>query len=98
MGKLFYKAIIGDIQNNKCTDQELENLLDIFEYTIRYMATTLARKSWYELKDYATAKQRGIDRFTLVLEKRIICDQEQYWGIFEHGNRKLKVIGTLSKD
>ena len=97
MSKLFYKAMIEDIQNDKCTDAELEALLDAFEYTVKKMATTLARKSWYVLEDYATSKQRGIDRFNLTLERRNVNGQEQWWGAFEYGSKKLKIIGTLEK-
>lgn len=98
MSKLFYKAMIEDIQNEKCTDAELEALLNAFEYTVKKMATTLARKAWYALEDYATAKQYGIDRFTLTLERRNINGQEQWHGVFEYGSKNLKVIGTLEKD
>jgi len=42
------------------------------------MGTTLARKSWYALEDYATSKQRGIDRFNLTLERRNVNGQEQW--------------------
>jgi len=97
MSKLFYKAIIEDIQNDKCTDAELEALLDVFEYTVKKMATTLARKSWYALEDYATSKQRGIDRFNLTLERKDVLGQEQWHGAFEYGSKKLKIIGTLEK-
>lgn len=97
MSKLFYKAMIEDIQNDKCTDAEMEALLDAFEYTVKKMATTLARKSWYALEDYATSKQRGIDRFNLTLERRNVNNQEQWWGAFEYGSKKLKIIGTLEK-
>ena len=97
MSKLFYKAMIEDIQNEKCTDAELEALLDAFEYTVKKMATTLARKAWYELKDYATSKKQGIDRFTLTLERKDVLGQEQWHGVFEYGSKKLKVIGTLEK-
>lgn len=97
MSKLFYKAMIEDVQNEKCSDAELEALLDAFEYTIKKTATTLARKAWFELEDYATAKQRGIDRFTLTLERKQISGQEQWHGTFENGSKKLKVIGCLEK-
>ena len=60
MSKLFYKAMIEVIQNDpkggasqKCTDAELEALLNAFEYTVKKMTTTLAHKAWY----VATAKQ-----------------------------------------
>lgn len=98
MIKLFYKAMIEDIQNDKCTDAELEALVGAFEYTVKRMATTLARKAWYELKDYATAKQHGIDRFTLTLERTDVLGQEQWHGKFEYGSKKLKVIATLERD
>lgn len=35
MSKIFYKAMIEDIQNEKCTDAELEALLDAFAYTVK---------------------------------------------------------------
>jgi hypothetical protein len=63
--------------------------------TVKKTAITLARKAWFELTDYATAKQRGIDRFTLMLERRNVNDQEQWQGTFEYGSKNLKVIGTL---
>ena len=98
MSKLFYKAIIEDIQNNKCSDTELEYLLDAFEYTIKRMVTTLARKAWYELKDNARAKQRGIHRFTLMLERQDMFGHEQWYDTFEYGGKKLKIIGSLERD
>lgn len=98
MSKIFYKAMIEDIQNEKCTDAELEALLDAFAYSVKKTATTLARKAWFELTDYTTAKQHGIDRFTLMLERRNVNGQEQWHGTFEYGSKNLKVIGTLEKD
>ena len=44
MSKLFYKAMIEDVQMKR-TDAELEALLNAFEYTVKKMATTLARKA-----------------------------------------------------
>ncbi len=61
------------------------------------MATTLARKSWYELKDYAASRQYGIDGFTLMIERKEVPGQEQWHGIFEDGSKNLKVIATLEK-
>ena len=97
MRKLFYKAIIEDIHNENCTHAEQEALLDTFEYTMKKMATTLARKSWYALEDYADSKQLNIEHFTLTLEYKKILDHEQWHGIFEHGNKILTVIGTLEE-
>ena len=97
MSKLFYKAMIEDIRNEKCSKAEMSALLDAFAYTVKKMATTLARKSWFELKDYATSKRNGIDQFTLMLERKDVNGQEQWHGTFEHGNKNLTVIGTLEK-
>lgn len=97
MSKLFYKAMIEYVKNEKCTDQEMEALLDAFEHTIKRMGTTLANKAWYDLKNYTTAKQSGIDQFRLIVERKNILGQEQWHGVFEHGNRRLNVIGTLEK-
>ena len=48
-------------------------------------------------EDYATAKQYGIDRFTLMIERKEVLGQEQWHGVFEYGSKNLKVIGTLEK-
>lgn len=96
MNKLCYKAMIEDVKNEKCTDAEMEALLDAFEYTIKRM-TSLANKAWYDLKDYVTSKQKGIDQFTLIVERKNVLGQRQWHGVFEHDNKRLSVIGTLEK-
>ena len=97
MSKLFYKAMIEDIQNDKCTDAEIEALLDIFASTVKRAATTLSSKAHFELEDFANTKTRDINRFTLELERRDISGQEQWWGTFTYGSKNLKIIGTLEK-
>ncbi len=97
MSKIYYKGFIEDVVNDKCTDQELEALIDAFEYTMKDLARTLARKAWFELKDYATAKKRKIENFTLTIERLEINGQEQWHGEFKNGNKNLKIIGTLEK-
>lgn len=57
MNKLFYKGMVEDIQNEKCTDAEIEALLAAFDYTVKRTATTLARKAWFALEDYATSME-----------------------------------------
>lgn len=98
MSKKFYKAIIDDIENQNCTETEIANLLDIFEYTMKHTACTLARKAWFELADFGTAKQRGIAQFTLIMEKQITNGQEQWVGIFTDKNKELKILGSLQRD
>lgn len=98
MSKLFYKAMIEDVRSDKCSDAEIEVLLDIFSNTVKHMAITLARKCWFELSDFASSKAAGVDGFSLTIERRKIGAQEQWWGSFDYGNKNLKVIATLEKD
>jgi hypothetical protein len=98
MSKLFYKAIIHDIENKNCLDAEVENLLDTFEYAMKHTARTLARKAWFELADFGTAGQRGIAGFSLTLEKQMVGKHEQWTGVFTHKNKELKVLGGLERD
>ena len=35
MSKLFYKAVIQEVKNIRCTDREVELLLDIYGRTIK---------------------------------------------------------------
>jgi hypothetical protein len=62
------------------------------------MATTLARKAWYELRDFFNAKDQGVEGFSLLIERKVVCHQEQWWGTFENGNKTLKIIATLEKN
>lgn len=89
--------MIEDIQNDGCTDAQIEALLDAYIYTLKKAAAILARKTWFELKDYATSKQHGIENFNLTLEQKDILGQKQWYGVFEDGSKSLKIIGTLEK-
>ncbi len=98
MSKLFYKAFIEDIQNDKCTDQEIEKLLDVYASTVKRMATTLARKAWFELSDFHKAKERGISSFNLMIERKEMAGIEHFVGTFDNGSKNLKVMAVLEKD
>jgi hypothetical protein len=60
-------------------------------------ACTLARKAWFNLKDFGTAKQREITEFTLILEKQITNGQEQWVGIFKDKNKELRILGSFER-
>ncbi|MBL0320059.1 MAG: hypothetical protein IPP74_12350 [Alphaproteobacteria bacterium] len=98
MSKLFYKAMIEDVQNNKCSEVEVENLLNFYEYAVKRMATTVARKSWFELRDFWNTKKNRINHFSLMIERVDILGQDQWWGTFEYNNKSLKVKATLEKN
>jgi hypothetical protein len=98
MSKKFYKAIIEDMENQNCTETEIANLLDIFEYTMKNTACTLARSAWFELADFGTSKQRNISQFNLTMKKQITNGHEQWVGIFTDTNKELKILGSLQHD
>lgn len=93
--KLLYRAIIDDVQNEKCSDEELEALLQIFEHAVKRTATTLACKAWFDLKDFATAKSHGVDGFMLVLDRYPHANANQWKGTFEKTGKTVKVFCTL---
>jgi hypothetical protein len=72
--------------------------MDIFCYATRTIASTLARKAEFDLRDFITAQQRSITGFTLVLAKTGTAEAEQWTGIFEAEGKCLKVLGMLEKD
>jgi hypothetical protein len=98
MTQFYYKAMIEDVRNEKCSDSEIEGLLDVYASAVKQMATTSAIRSWFELEDFASAKSRGVNRFTLMLERRQVAGQEQWYGTFENGRKNLKVMATLERD
>ena len=98
MSKLHYKALIEDCVNDKCSTAEQEQLIEVYGNTVKKLATTLARKAWYELKDFSGSKEDGIDGFTLVIEKQEFDDGGEHWvGTFRNGYKNLKIIARLEK-
>ena len=103
MSKHHWIAHIEDINNDNCSKDEEQLLLDIFEKQIKRTATTLARMAWFTLEDfnlshYASPQRDEIKHFDLMIERRIINQQTQWWGTFTHGDKKLEVIGTLARN
>ncbi len=96
--KMYWKPSVDDIQNTGCSEAEVQYLCDIFESRMREMACTLCRKGFYELKDFHEADKRGLAGFTLVMEKYPHAGVEQWIGVFEEGNKKLRLFGMLDPE
>ena len=94
MNRLIYKGFIEDIRNEKCTNQEIEKLLDVFEEAVNSMAATSAKKSLHDLKDFKGTESAGVNFFTLNLEREPIKNYEKYTGYFECEKKNLKVVAT----
>jgi len=95
MSKLFYKAVIQEVKNIRCTDREVELLLDIYSRTVKRMATTLARKAYYELIDFKNSNE--VNGFSLEVEKENAIS-DRYIGVFKDGLRTLEVVAVLKRD
>jgi hypothetical protein len=94
MSKLFSKVVIEDVRNAGCTDREVELLLDIYSRTVKRMATTLARKAYYELIDFKNSDE--VNGFSLEVERDTYFDR--YIGVFKDGLRTLEVVSGLEQD
>ena len=53
MSNLIYKGIVEDIRNDKCSDSEVEKLLEIFTKAIGYLTSDANEKSWDNLKYFS---------------------------------------------
>jgi len=95
MSKLFSKVVIEDVKNAGCTDKEIELLLDIYSRTVKRMATTLARKAYYELIDFKNSDE--VNGFSLEVEKENAIS-DRYIGVFKDGLRTLEVMAVLEQN
>lgn len=94
--KMTYKMIVEDCtKTDSCTQAELEAYISVFEYTAKSVSGTLARKAWFELSDFATATEQGIDRFSLLLSREQADSKEKWYGKFEYGSKSVKIVGVL---
>jgi hypothetical protein len=73
MSKLFSKVIIENIEKYNCNEKEAGLFVDIYNSTVKKMATTLARRAFYELSDFASIRVvdelRGYKDYSLEIEK-----------------------------
>ncbi len=94
MNRLIYKGFIEDVRSEKCTDQEIEKLIEVFESAVNSMAETSAEKLSYNLKDFQGTECAGVNLFTLTLEREQVKNYEKYTGHFKCGKKSLKVVAT----
>lgn len=60
MTNRYKKAVIEDVVSHGIDEAERSNLLDLFEYAMKSVATTLVREARFDMSDFATSKQRGL--------------------------------------
>lgn len=95
MSNRFKNAVIDDVTSRNI-DASLQNhLLDLFESAMKSVATTLVREAKFDTTDFATAKARGCEGFTLLMRRSRVGSRDGWFGAFQRGDKRLDVIGHL---
>lgn len=89
------KAIIDDVVPHNINADLQHNLLDLFESAMKTVATTLVREARFETRDFASAKRRGCEGFTLLVSRARTDSRTDWSGIFQRGDERLEVMGHL---
>ena len=62
---------------------------------MKSVATTLACEAKFDTADFATAKGRGCEGFTLLVSRTRTDSRDGWSGAFQRGDERLDVIGHL---
>lgn len=95
MKNLFKNAVIDDVSSRSIDDALEASLLDIFESAMKTVATTLVREAKFDISDFASAKERGCQGFSLLVSRARSDSRNEWFGAFQRGEQRLDVIGHL---
>jgi hypothetical protein len=87
MSKLHYRGMIQDTKISRCTDDELDTLIGIFEESIEKMLVTGLTKAEFEAGD-----------FTLTLVHETLNKKDHWKGTFTGSTKLLKVMAYFEQD
>lgn len=96
MSNLTYQGIVEDIRSDKCSDSEIEKLLEVFTRSIGYFSSELSEKYWENLNDFFDSDKSEISNFSLKIQKKPKGSVFQYVGEFKSGNKNLKIYAKSS--
>jgi len=96
MSNLIYQGIVEDIRSDKCSDSEVEQLLEVFTRAIGYFSSDLSEKYWENLNDFFDSDKSEISNFSLKIQKKPKGSVFQYVGEFKAGNKNLKIYAKSS--
>jgi len=96
MSNLIYQGIVEDVRSDKCSDSEIEKLLEVFTRAIGYFSSDLSEKHWESLNDFFDSKKSEISNFSLKIQKKPKGSVFQYIGEFKAGNKNLKIYAKSS--
>lgn len=95
MSNQFKKAFIDDLSSRNVDEVLQASLLDLFEYAMKTVATTLVREAKFDTSDFATSKERGCEGFVLLVSRARAESRNEWFGAFQRGEQRLDVIGHL---
>lgn len=95
MSNKFKSAIIDDVTSRNIDASMQDALLDLFESAMKSVATTLVREAKFDTSDFATAKARGCEGFTLLVSRARAESRDGWIGAFQRDQQSLDVIGHL---
>ena len=95
MSNRFKSAIIDDVTSRNIDASSQDHLLDLFESAMKSVATTLVREAKFDTTDFATAKARGCEGFTLLVSRTRSDSRDGWFGAFQRGDERLDVVGHL---
>ena len=96
MSNLIYQGIVEDIRSDKCSDSEIEKLLEVFTRAIGYFTSDLSEKYWENLNNFFDSNKSEISNFSLKIQKKPKGSVFQYIGEFKAGNKNLKIYAKSS--
>lgn len=95
MSTRYKKAVIDDVSARNIDSETEANLLDLFEYAMKSVASTLVREAKFNTTDFATANDRGCEGFALLVSLASADSRAAWFGAFQRGDERLDVIGHL---
>lgn len=95
MTNRYKKAVIEDVVSHGIDEAEKSNLLDLFEYAMKSVASTLIREAKFDTSDFATAQQLNCDGFQLTLQRMRIDGRDVWQGKLSRAEQQLTVIASL---
>jgi hypothetical protein len=86
MTNRYKKAVIEDVVSHGIDEAGTSNLLDLFEYAMKSVATTLVREARSDTSDFANAKQRNCEGFQLTRQRLHIDGRDVWQGQFSRAD------------
>lgn len=86
---------IDSIRSRNCGRKEFYYLIQKFRDLAEHMSSVHTQEAYFELKDFPSAKENDADEFSLLLKRRNVNGNEEWWGTFENGFKSLNVTGGL---